>query len=446
MGWDVSTGHIDQAFFPCNIGIDLCEYTGVNQYTISLNGHTSPLVDRGSYWSLRDDPGWRVDFVAGQNAWEVSAPDGMRYYFGWGNSATQSTWTVPVNDLTQLKLGVPWRWNLSHVRDRSDNMTAYYYHPEMNNYRSSQHVTEPYVRGGYVERIEYGRVWNDGEFPDRETARLTFEVGGRCTDIWGQSPLASTCPDWDDATAESFPDVPLDLLCVAGPCGLGQRMPAFFTTQVLASVVSSTVHDGVWNNGDRLTFDYRFPPAGGQDPHLWLASVQQTGHGDAAPVTLPAETFGGSGGLLDNRADGLSSWMRRVTSVTLPTGGSIQVTYGQPHPCPVVPPAGGASDNKTDCFPAWGDAGSGAGWVWFNKYVVTKVAEVPNVGDSAKPGTRVTLYEYGYGTGHTDPADPLTQPRWNHDDDASHAHHSYNVWRGYALVRPTGLTARRMST
>ncbi|MER8046658.1 RHS repeat-associated core domain-containing protein [Streptomyces sp. NPDC094032] len=441
-GWDITPGFIERRYHSCaNDGqsaADLC-WKDYDQVAISLGGRSTQLIplDAGrTIWRLRDDPGWSVTRETGTTNgdndgefWWVRSPDGTKYRFGgetdFGGGDLDSTWTVPVyGDDT----GEPckaatfaaswchqgWRWNLDMVVDRNNNMTVLHWGEAVEGYgRNGSTTRTDYVRGGWLNAVEYGRKWGESPTATPATGRLAFTTDFRCTE-------STTCPSIEN-NPTSYPDVPADLICWREPCK--EKAPTFFSTIRLKQVTLTVGGRAIakWELGKQ------FPaPGDGSDASLWLSRIQRYGSSDGGTTwqALPAvQTYGTA---LDNRVDHnvsagvLPMKMYRVTKLQTELGGLVEVAYTRPHPCTAVP--ANAAANTDDCFPQFHVPEAGpAGWGWFHKYLVDKVTvRDPHTGSP----DQVTDYFY-YGT-----------PAWHHDEFslAPASAQSWSQWRGYPQV------------
>ncbi|WP_406215274.1 RHS repeat-associated core domain-containing protein [Streptomyces canus] len=460
-GWDLALPYIERRYNGCvddggDTG-DLC-WAG-EHYSISLKGTSSTLVKDtaagGDSWRAQDDPGWRIQRKTGADNgdndgeyWVVTTPQGTQYTFGRGRQATTSTatdsvWTVPVfgddegepchrGSVEDSYCTQAWRWNLDGVVDVHGNSNTYFYDQETNRYARNGDADKStsYVRGGHLKDIVYSQ--RSGAEDRQAPARLHFTTGLRCVEAADGS---GDCPAFDADHASSYPDAPLDSLCASGDCtGEEQKSPTFFTSALLRSVTAQRSNaDGGWTDVDRLDFTYDYPePSDGTSAMLWLTQVQQTGLSGDGELKLPAVEF--TGKEYANRADADASAgapeMRklRITSFVDELGRRVDVTYGQPDPCPVDDlPEGRYDSNTQDCFPGWRTNGESSGFGVWHKYLTTKVTVRDNGGGSPPQST-----EYRYrGT-----------PAWHHDDDpvTKAERRSWSDWRGYGSVDVAKMT------
>ncbi|GAA3141090.1 RHS repeat-associated core domain-containing protein [Nonomuraea roseoviolacea] len=436
-GFDLPTGFIERSYKACRddggpaTGGDLCWET--QNAVLVLPGLVSgPLVPlKGDKsWRLEDDRGWRVDLLTDtvnddddHEYWRVTSPEGTQYFFG-RTAAAGSTWTVPVfgNESGEPCHGTTfesswcrqaYRWQLDHVVDRHGDVVSYFYERETNAYARAGTTPTPYVRGGYLSRVEYGlREGSTAPAP----ARVTFTAADRCL------PGGACVP----AQAGSWPDTPWDQSCGTTSCA--NVAPTFWLTKRLATVTTQ-VRDGAgYRNVDSWTLTQAFPATiDTTPPGLWLQSIVHTGHTgpNGAAVSLPAVTFTGTRDA--NRVDGIdqnppmNKW--RLAGVRNETGGQIEITYASQSACsPDDLPA--ADANGRTCFPAfWMSSGATSPQLgWFRKYVVEQIREKDGVAGDAD---RVTRYRYDPGAA-----------AWHYDDSelVPPGRKSWGQWRGFRKV------------
>jgi RHS repeat-associated protein len=461
LGWaDFTDAFIERRYNSCqNDGQgsgDLCWKS--DNATISLNGKSGELVplpnSSPKQWRLRDDPRWRVEQLTGAGNgdndgeyWIVTTPDGVRYFFGRGINPdvgveTNSVWTVPViGDDPGEPCGTvtpvawcpqAWRWNLDLVIDPHDNVQQYEYQKEINYYAALNgwpgfEHTE-YVRSGALVRIKYGKRRVGSE--TIPSAKVEFDSSYRCV------ALDDSCAAPTAATAASYPDTPVDLMCLTATCS--QHSPTFFTAlryTTITAQVNDGDGDGPFVDVDKIRLYHGFPdpdPNRAGDQKLYLNSLQRTGLTAKDAITLPPVTFFPV--LLNNRVDtasGLSAMPHfRVGVVTNEYGGQVHITYGRPHPCPdPIPNPPNWDLNTRDCFPQWHTPdGGAAGFAIFHKYLVTAIEERDPLGGSPSV---TTTYRYGDQVGAG-----LPNAAWHHDRDefAPNSVQSWSEWRGYADV------------
>ncbi|MEU8134954.1 RHS repeat domain-containing protein [Streptodolium elevatio] len=482
-GWDYHPGFIERTYRSCvddKTGSNTTKKTGdlcwgSENAVMSLNGSTVPLVkdDASGVWKPQRDDGTRVeqkfDTTNGDDNneyWLVTTPDGTRYHFGlnrlpgWvpGNPTTESAWTVPVfgNQADEpchqaiyenSACDQAWRWNLDYVEDTRGNAMAMYWKQEKNWYAKAGKTDQPkpYVRGGWLDRIEYG-LRNDAVYTKPAAAKVSFTVDERCL----------RTPEFDCSDAKftkhsedglHWPDVPVDSMCketgkcmVSGPTFWTRKWLTTITTQVATAPGANT-----YRPVDSFELKHNFLDAQyDTNPPAWLDSLQRTGHApDGALASLPPVTFHANAAAMPNRQTGPEDnrppFLRlRVAKIFTETGGGIVVTYSEPDSAcvpGVTKPA--PENNTTRCFPVyWAPDGQDdpTKIEWFNKYVVTQVSEEDFVTGAPRVLTR---YEY------------LGGAAWAKDDSefAKPGHRTWSEWRGYAHVRTiTGETDSNLRT
>lgn len=451
-GWDLSAGFIERSYQPCTEDgqgtSDLC--WGSDNATISFGSSSGPLVKDSAtgQWHLREDDGTRVEhLVEGSGAqakdyWKLTTPDGTQVFFGRGQRPTDtvalgSQWTVSVfgddagepcntGTFSTSSCQQPWRWNVDYVVDPSGNTTTYFYDTEVNYYTRAGGVLVPYVRGGYLNHIDYGQVAG-AETSSPAPARVDFTVAERC--------LAADCSNLTAATATSWPDVPQAYLC--GPTGTCPvSSPTFFTRKRLTQVSTSIYGAGGqysssgYSAVDRWDLTQVFKDPGDNStavPNiLWLSSIRRTGDaGSRADVALNAVSF--EGVALPNRAndyigDGFSPMNRfRMSYITNEAGGKTAISYTRD--CSgAMPPV---DANATGCMPVvWFPPGSSkARTEFFYKYLVSTVS---TWGGAGNPSVE-TAYSY------------LDGAVWLRDLSAllPDSQRTWNDFRGYGRVRVT---------
>lgn len=445
IGWsDFASAFVERRYTSCvdTVGTgDLCWKS--HNATISLNGRTSELIAMDAtrtLWRLKDDPGWRVEHLHGavdngdenREYWKVTTPDGTRYFFGLGvnpdtGAATESVWTVPVladHDDEPCRAGPgqvgscsqAWRWNLDRVVDPNGVVTTYGYLKEINHYRAIGGLgdhQQPYVRGGRLERIEYGKPAGTG--PEVAPAgRVIFEAEFRCRE------LNSSCPEPTSSNGSQFPDVPNDLICERD-CLV--TSPTFFSGKRYSAVRTEVRIGGQWRAVEQVNLAHGHLTNRDGDVHLYLGSIQRVGGSQGGFLVLPSVVLWPVE--LPNRVDvDLAAGKKpmghfRVGGIIDEYGAQTWVTYAQPHPC-AANYAGRWDQNTRDCFPQ--KLGSRFGV--FHKYLTTRVEERDPLG-----GSPSVVNDYGY----------EGSPAWHHDDDEflRAADQSWSDWRGYATTTIT---------
>ncbi|WP_319345026.1 polymorphic toxin-type HINT domain-containing protein [Streptomyces sp. NY05-11A] len=460
-GFDLSPGFIERSYKGCaddgvtnadgNKPGDLC--WAYDNATLSLNGSGGELVPNGTNsFKLQNDNGTKIDRIYGSSSdvrsngarndeyWRVTTPDGTQYYFGYnrlpgwasGNETTDSAWTVPVfgNNTDEPCHAAAfadswcqqgWRWNLDYVVDPHGNAVAYYYDKESNSYGRNLKAADdtPYVRGGTVDRIEYG-LKSTAMYSAKPLAKVNFTNSERCI------PDSNT--DCSSISKDAFYwyDTPWDLNCTAGTdCDNGRFSPAFFTRKRLTSVTTQVLVSGAYSNVDGWKLTHRWGMAD-TDYQLLLDSIQRTGYDGTASITLPKVTFAYTqlANRLDKIGDGYAPYIKaRLSTVADESGGQIDVGYSAPVCDAASLPT--PETNTTRCFPQYigGSSTVDPDRQWFNKYVVDTVTSTDRTGGAPD---QVTMYDY------------LDGAAWHYDDDdgmTKEKSKTWSQWRGYGHVR-----------
>ncbi|ACU38695.1 RHS repeat-associated core domain-containing protein [Actinosynnema mirum] len=466
-GWDASPGgFVERSYKSCSQDLggnngqtktgDQCWAT--ENATISLVGVSGKLVKDKTTgkWRPESDDGARIELLTGAangdegdagkdvgEHWKVTTPDGTQYFLGlnrlpgWseGKPETNSAWTVPVygnNTGEPCNKGTfdsswcqqAYRWNLDYVVDPNGNVTTYYYNKEVNHYgrNADPAKTTPYVREGYLNRIEYGlRADNPYATP---VAKVDFETAERCL----PSDTVDCAPDKIKTSPGSWPDVPADQLCAAGEQCTQRNSPSFFSRKRLTKVITRISQSGGWQDVDSWKLEHAYLPTGdGNGPSLNLSSIVHSGH-VGGTITLPATTFAYKA--LANRVDGVDHgmpWTRyRINRITGETGAVTEVTYSDPDCVPGSRMPEAPDKNTLRCYPVWWSPDGAPEPIqdWFHKYVVTSVSHTASTGGSA---IMPTYYEY------------KGAPAWHFDENdfAQDKHRTWSQWRGYETVRIT---------
>jgi len=470
MGWDYQPGFIEREYDACNNSgeggsyPDECYVSSHQDVTLSLNGRSMHLIRDGATgtWRMQDDPGWSVNNGTGADNgdkngeyWVLKSPDGTLYYFGrnYGRKPalstppkTNSTWTLPVWkwDTSCPVTGVTactkaWRWNLDYVIDSNNNATAYYYTQETNAYKAHNGATATqYVRGGRVSSITYG--FRDADpLTVNPVDQVLFGVVGRC--VQNQDGANAGCPTLGPANATSYPDTPVDQVCVPNSTTCTVTKPTFFSTSMVASATTQVLTTGsTYTSLDRYDLRLNFPDpdgSGPESPTLWLSQVTRTGLLGGSLALQPMILYGAA---LPNRvADGTSGFTPvdqwRVSAIFNETGGEIAVNYGHPDGCNTA--LVDHSTNTADCFPVnWQPTGSTT-WNsgWFYKYLITRLGQYVEYAGEVPTTTAptpalisepiVTDYTYSGGAG------------WHKNEFQLNAGDTdvWNEYRGYRTVR-----------
>ncbi|MCC8250035.1 polymorphic toxin-type HINT domain-containing protein [Saccharothrix luteola] len=442
-GWDLTPGFVERTYGSCADDAnhsgkktgDLCWRS--DNANASYNGSAGPLIrdDASGAWRPKGDDGSRVEKLPGADNgaqggehWKITTVDGTQYFFG-SQQDSRSTWTVPVfganagepchgADFDSSSCTQAWRWNLDKVVDRHGNVVRYYYTPETDNYGFNLKDTPvSYVRGGTLERIDYGlREGVAGE----AVGRVVFDVADRCV------PGATAC---DRAHPENWPDVPWDSTCESAPC-TKKYSPSFFSTKRLDTVRTQVRRASGLADVDSWKLDHQFPdPGDGGKASLWLKGVTHTGLVGGS-ITLPQVTF--EGRAMANRvkgptADGYAPLLRyRVTGIVSESGGVVDVHYADPD-CvwgSSMPDEAHPEHNASRCFPVRWVPGTGYDprVDYFHKYVVDTVTQLDRYGSSVGD---VTAYEY------------LDGAAWHYDTSefTPPDKKTWNEFRGFGRVR-----------
>ncbi|MFF4831684.1 RHS repeat-associated core domain-containing protein [Streptomyces sp. NPDC001315] len=461
-GFDLWPGFIERSYKPCaDDGItvdgnkpgDLC--WGYDNATLSFNGKGGELIQASDgKWRLKNDDGTRVERLTGttsdprdngddnQEYWKVTTTDGTQYFFGYhklpgwasGKETTDSTWTVPVfgdddnepchaSTFAASWCQQAWRWNLDYVVDTHGNAIAYYYDKETNNYGRALKAADdtPYVRGGTLDRIEYG-LRSDTVYSAKALAKVDFTSTERCIPETGVTCAADTI---DDKSFYWY-DTPWDLNCKTATDCTGQYSPTFWTRQRLASVLTQTLKsDGTYTDADSWALTQRWGMAD-IDYSLLLDSVQHTGKSATPSITLPKVTFTyhQDANRLDRTGDGTAPFIKhRLSTIADESGGQIDINYSAA-PCSwdALPTP---ETNTTRCYPLYYTASGDAdpSLQWFNKYVVTSVTQTDRTGRSPD-----MISQYSY----------LDGAAWHYNDDdglTKEKYKTWSQWRGYRHVR-----------
>ncbi|WP_169982852.1 RHS repeat-associated core domain-containing protein [Microbispora sp. H10836] len=463
-GFDYWPGYIKRAYKPCADDGAPKDQWGTppgdqcwayDNAVISWNGRGGELIQASDgTWRMKNDDGTRVERLkdtAKANGdddgeyWKLTTPDGVQFFFGlnrlpgWssGKPETKSAWTHPVfgDDAGEpchaSTFAASWcqqayQWNLDYVVDPRGNAITYYYQQEGNHYgRNLKPEDEtPYVRGGWLDRIEYGQR-SDTLFTAKAPARVVFGVSERClkTDAFDCDPskIGSNPTKW--------PDVPYDLNCTAGTeCKAthGTLAPTFWSRKRLTGVTTQVIKaDGGYRDVDNWTLDHLWGDAD-IDQALLVKSIAHTGRATGSPVTLPSVTFNHVQlpNRVDKQGDDIPPFVKyRLGAVYDESGGQIDVNYSDADCALGSLPT--PETNTRRCFPVkWTPAGYEDPITdWFHKYVVTQVVQSDRTGGSPDA---LTTYEY------------LDGAAWHYDDDDGMTKEKYKTWsqwRGYGRVR-----------
>ncbi|MFD9222909.1 hypothetical protein ACFWDI_23535 [Streptomyces sp. NPDC060064] len=485
-GFSVTESYVERKYGSCKDDGqagkgDLCwKYDNA---TLVLNGKASELVkacatasacrtdeksqNASTNWRLKGDDASRVERLtntalgngdANGEYWKVTTGDGTQYFFGqhklpgWSDNGTaaddrvtNSVWTAPVfgddpgepcnaSTFASSYCTQAWRWNLDYVADAHGNASSYWYAKETNNYakNATTGTSTPYIRGGYLERIEYGQR-GTSLFSKPASQRVSFTYTERCIVTNGCSSLTET-------TKKNWPDVPFDQICADGKACPLQVSPSFFTRKRLTDVTTSVwkgTGTGIGTEADFRSVDgwrleHSFPSAGDvSQPALWLESIQNTGKAGTA-IALPKVTFGGiqKSNRVDHPNDDIAPFIKwRVRTIKSETGSVITVNYSDVQ-CirgTLMP----ASEDRNDlrCYPVyWASDGGEPTLDWFHKYVVESVFQ----DDPTGAGRTIETYN-SYGVNDRGAG-------WGYNDDeglTKDKYRTWSQWRGYAKVTTT---------
>ncbi|MEU3603562.1 polymorphic toxin-type HINT domain-containing protein [Streptomyces sp. NPDC006798] len=449
------------------------------------DSHTAPGA-AGPYsdkWVTANGDGSKVELIKrsgtdarseGQDYWKVTTRDGTQYWFGrhklpnWteGKETTNSVLTVPVSGNQDKEpcynatyansfCYQAWRWNLDYVVDVHGNAMSLWWKKEENHYARNFKFKAPvdYDRGGYLTRIDYGQQ-EKSLFTADPVARVNFSVEERCYVEDGLQCTDANFTSGDWAKNRIWYDTPADLYC-SGAKGKEcyVPVPSFWSRKRLAAVTTyaqrvqgSTALSKVdnWKLVQSLPHEKT-----DEGTALWLNSVTRTGYGvgDDTGVKLNPVTFVANTRSMPNRVkeivqEGPDKGKKdtnpifdrlRLSRVVNEYGGETIVTYRDPSgACLSGEGFPKPEENKGLCFPAYWHPDpdkADESIDWFNKYVVAKIEELPNV-DGVDPTT--TTYEY-------DETDPVKRKgtAWalNQAEFSKKKTRTYDQWRGYELVR-----------
>jgi RHS repeat-associated protein len=418
-GWDYQPGYIETDYTTCQqlafepATGDLCP--GQEQVTMSLNGVTTSLVDGSSGWRAQADSGAMI--TRSGTSWEVIAPNGTQYYFGFnqlpgyasGDPATNSVWDTPVwEGCGQAAFcDLPWRVNLDYEVDPHGNAIAYFYSTQTNYYAESDGATATgaYTQGGSLVKIEYGL---------------------RAGQVYTSTPAAQVT----FTSAAGRQDAPTDLSCAAG-AACDVNSPSFWTDDALTTITTQALEGGALTDVDSYALSTSYPATGDPttSPDLWLSSVTQTGLDGATPITLPPTSFAYQmqANRVQTAADTAAGYSLLtepyLADVTNDTGGVTSIAYSATDPAPCAAGSFPAPDaNTAACFPDyWTPPGATAPVQdWFNLYTVTSTTATDTTGGDPPV---VTSYTYA-------------DPGWHYDNGmvSRSATVTWDQFRGYQSV------------
>ncbi|WP_067140463.1 RHS repeat domain-containing protein [Microtetraspora malaysiensis] len=463
-GFDYWPGYIKRAYKPCSDDGAPKDQWGTppgdqcwayDNAVLSWNGRGGELVQASDgTWRMKNDDGTKIERLKDTGKangdddgeyWKLTTPDGVQYFFGlnrlpgWssGKPETASAWTHPVfgNDAGEPCHGstfaTSWcqqayQWNLDYVVDPHGNAISYFYTQERNRYGRNLKAADgtPYVRGGWLDRIEYGQR-SDTLFTAKAPARVSFTVSERC--------LTTSSFDCDPskiaANPTKWPDVPYDLNCEDGAECKGTHgtlAPTFWSRKRLTRVTTQVVKtDGGYRDVDSWDLDHLWGDAD-IDQALLLKSITHTGKATSPAVALPPVTFNHVQlpNRVDKQGDDIAPFIKyRLGAVYDESGGQIDINYSDADCTLSSLPT--PETNTKRCFPVkWTPAGyENPTLDWFHKYVVAQVIQSDRTG---KAPDALTTYEY------------LDGAAWHYDDDDGMTKEKYKTWsqwRGYGRVR-----------
>jgi RHS repeat-associated protein len=416
-----------------------------------LNGKSTRLVKDGDsgQWRLESDDASKVTRSTGADNkddngeyWTVVTGDGTKYVFGQNkldgaaDQRTNSTWTVPVfgDDsgepgysagaaFADRALTQAWRWNLDYVEDTRGNAATYWYSPESNYYKKNKatKASESYVRGGYLNRIEYG-LRKGSLFTDKADAKVAFTYAERCT--------ASDCSSLTKDTADNWPDVPFDAICSKDDDECDAAGPSFFTRKRLTDIDTSSynVTTSAYDPVDSWHLTERYLDGGdigdSSDQVLTLESLKRTGKAGDTTISLDPISF--TYQMRPNRVDATDDILPltrpRISTITSETGAITAVTLSSPE-CVRSEVLTAAPDTNTrSCYPQYWhiNGAENAAIDWFHKYRVLAVG----VHDALAINPAVE-YAYSY-----------SGAAWHHSDDpfTPNDERTWSDWRGYRQI------------
>ena len=471
---------------------DLCY--GTKNATLTLNGTTTELVYESGLWRTANGDNTKIELLKDTSLangdddgeyWRITDTAGTQYYYGlnrlpnWtsGKDTTDSVFTVPVAGNHAGEPGYnaafkdsfqdqAWKWNLDYVVDVSGNAMSLWWASETNHYAKAFDFDHPaaYERGGYLKRIDYGQRSNT-LYTAEPLARMTFTADERCLESEAKcDPDHFTSGNWSENYI--WYDTPADLYCgSSGDCMTPS--PTFWSRKLITQVTSctqrvqgasltpynSTTETGVQHacalsgqtstplaKVDQWSLKQSFPwDKTGHYTALWLESITRTGFGvDGSTETLNPVSFHSK--LLANRIPTSSSDQGptfdrlRIDAVISEYGGETQVTYSTPKgACATGTGFPDPDENQLLCYPVYWHADpelADQKISWFQKYVVDKVVEMPNM-----PGVDDKTTSYAYTTF----GDAIDGALWayNRAEGTRKKTRTWDQWRGYVRVTAT---------
>ncbi|MFB6719347.1 RHS repeat-associated core domain-containing protein [Kribbella sp. NPDC056345] len=447
-GFDLTESFVERKYTSCDEDGKVGKYDQCWKYdnaTLTLNGKSNELVRASggvigaSTWKLKNDDGSKVEKIIGaddngdalKEYWKVTTTDGTQYFFGKHKlkagltAVTNSVFTAPVYgddagepcNTTSTGCNLGWRWNLDYVVDLHGNAMSYWYTKELNNYAKNGVASPgtPYVRGGYLNRIDYGL--RDASLADGVKApqQVVFTAAERCL---------ANCSVLNATTKANWPDVPFDQVCEGTTACTNKVSPTFFTRKRLYQIQTQVLTGTTYQPVDFWQTNLTFPTPGSSSDGrpMWLNGISHSGKvGTTLPV--PDVTFKpvGLANRVDTTSDGLPGLVRyRVGEINTETGAKVMVNYAGKECMSGERPA--KDTNTKRCYPVkWKPPLEVEREDWFHKYVVDSVVTSDQTGNGA---TMVTQYVYSGGGAWHYQQSPMLKD----------ADKTWSEWRGYSLV------------
>ncbi|GAA1138006.1 RHS repeat-associated core domain-containing protein [Kribbella jejuensis] len=449
-GFDLTESYIERKYTSCDEDGNAGKYDQCWKYdnaTLTLNGKSNELVRAtgdvtgASTWKLKNDDGSRVEKLVGtvdngdarKEYWRVTTTDGTQYYFGKHqlNSSmttyTNSVYTVPVagddaaepchaSTFATSFCNLGWRWNLDYVVDLHGNAMSYWYTKETNNYAKNGVASPgtPYVRGGYLNRIDYG-LRDSTLATAKAPQQVVFTTAERC--LANCSVLSST-------TKANWPDVPFDQVCEGSTACTNKVSPTFFSRERLYQIQTQVLNGTTYQPVDFWQTNLTFPSTndGSTGAPMWLAGISHSGKAGTA-LSVPNVIFSpiGMANRVDSGTDGLNGLVRyRIHDITTETGAKVMVNYAGPECMSGERPA--KDSNTKRCYPVkWTPPREVEREDWFHKYVLDNVVTSDPTGNGA---LMMTQYLYSGGAAWHYQESPMLK-----DNDKT-----WSDWRGYGTV------------
>ncbi|MET7279562.1 RHS repeat-associated core domain-containing protein [Kribbella sp. NPDC005582] len=447
-GFDLTESFIERKYTSCDEDGKAGKYDQCWKYdnaTLTLNGKSNELVRASggaigaSTWKLKNDDGSKVEKLIGtddngdalKEYWKVTTTDGTQYFFGKHKlkpgltAVTNSVFTAPVYgddagepcNTTATGCNLGWRWNLDYVVDLHGNAMSYWYTKELNNYAKNG-VASPgtsYVRGGYLNRIDYGL--RDASLTDTTKApqQVVFTAAERCL---------ANCSVLNATTRANWPDVPFDQICEGTAACTNKVSPTFFTRKRLYQIQTQVLNGSTYQAVDFWQTNLTFPTPGSSSDGrpMWLNGISHSGKVGTA-LSVPDVTFKpvGLANRVDTTSDGLPGLVRyRVGEINTETGAKVLVNYAGKECMSGERPA--KDSNTKRCYPVrWKPPLEVEREDWFHKYVVDSVVTSDPTGNGA---TMITQYLYSGGGAWHYQESPMLKD----------ADKTWSEWRGYSLV------------